>query len=344
MQDCFLTLHLKRHLWDPSRPLVPWVRALVSNKCLDALRRKSSTKTLPIEDFENILSAPDTQVATTHSPTELQTLVHRLKGRSRDVLTAVALQGMSIKAAATALGLSEGNARVALHRGYQDASGYQPEIADMKLQDLLRTLAEDDRRQSAPLPRQLVMASALGLLVSSLLVLSLAGSRPDWLTAIFSRDDSGQGWRGALLIGSASLALREAVQPTPTSKQVLALLWAAPLLLLITASVELLTSPANVWRVTSWERIRAMCHDGATAIHPSAGCRILRVTKRGRAITHSSRGVSRFAVRRPGGERLYASLHGRRAAICDDMVRVRSTHCFCVRCRARTAACCAGSW
>jgi RNA polymerase sigma-70 factor (ECF subfamily) len=117
VQDCFLTLHLKRHLWDPTRPLVPWVRALVTNKCLDALRRKGATKTLQIEDFENVISAPETQPASTPSQSELQALVLRLKGRSRDVLTAVALQGMSIKTAATKLGLSEGNARVALHRG-----------------------------------------------------------------------------------------------------------------------------------------------------------------------------------------------------------------------------------
>ena len=117
VQDCFLTLHLKRHLWDPTRPLVPWVRALATNKCVDTLRRKGATKTLPIEDFENVLSAPDAQPTSTHSQSDLQALVLRLKGRSRDVLTAVALQGMSIKTAAATLGLSEGNARVALHRG-----------------------------------------------------------------------------------------------------------------------------------------------------------------------------------------------------------------------------------
>lgn len=117
VQDCFLTFHLKRHLWDPSRPLVPWVRALVTNKCVDALRRRGTAITLPIEDFENILPAPATEAETLRDSGDLQALVLALKGRSRDVVTAVALQGMTVKAAAVSLGLTEGNARVALHRG-----------------------------------------------------------------------------------------------------------------------------------------------------------------------------------------------------------------------------------
>lgn len=117
VQDCFLTLHLKRHLWDPSRPLVPWIRALVSNKCIDALRRRGTSNTLQIEDFENVLSAPMTERDHGQETSDLHSLVLTLKGRSRDVLAAVALQGMSVKAAAVSLGLTEGNARVALHRG-----------------------------------------------------------------------------------------------------------------------------------------------------------------------------------------------------------------------------------
>lgn len=115
VQDCFLTLHLKRHLWDPSRPLVPWVRALVTNKCVDSLRRKGAARMLPIEDFENVLPAPVPEPA--QSASDLHALVLALKGRSRDVVTAVALHGMSVRSAAASLGLSEGNARVALHRG-----------------------------------------------------------------------------------------------------------------------------------------------------------------------------------------------------------------------------------
>ena len=115
VQDCFLTLHLKRHLWDPSRPLVPWLRALITNKCVDCLRRKGSPNTLPIDDFENILPAEVSEPPVAES--DLNRLVASLKGRSRDVLDAVALQGMTVRAAAAALGLSEGNARVALHRG-----------------------------------------------------------------------------------------------------------------------------------------------------------------------------------------------------------------------------------
>src|ERR671912_715085 len=56
VQESFLAIHLKRHLWDPSRPLVPWVRAIVVNKTIDNMRRRGRRVVVPIEPFENILS------------------------------------------------------------------------------------------------------------------------------------------------------------------------------------------------------------------------------------------------------------------------------------------------
>lgn len=117
----------------------------------------------------------------------------------------------------------------------------------MRLEDLLRTLAEDERGASYNLKRQLALAVASGLIAASFLVLTLAGSRPDWGSAIFAHDVLTKVGAAFLLVGSSFLALREAVQPTPISRQMLALLWAAPLLLLIAAAAELLTSPPNVW-------------------------------------------------------------------------------------------------
>lgn len=120
VQECLLALHLKRNLWDPSRPLVPWVRALVSNKCVDHLRRRGRHRLLPIEDFENVLPAPSPELI--RDEPELQRLLAPLKGRSHDVLTAVAVQGLTLQAAAARLGISEGHARVALHRGLKQLS------------------------------------------------------------------------------------------------------------------------------------------------------------------------------------------------------------------------------
>ncbi len=115
VQESFLAIHLKRHLWDASRPLVPWVRALVANKAVDSLRRKGHRVAVPIEDFQDVLVQPVGEPELTAD--EIGMLIAKLHGRQRQVLEAVAVKGMTVAQAATALGISEGSARVALHRG-----------------------------------------------------------------------------------------------------------------------------------------------------------------------------------------------------------------------------------
>ncbi len=40
VQEVLLAIHLKRGTWDPSRPLGPWLSAIVRNKLVDSLRRR----------------------------------------------------------------------------------------------------------------------------------------------------------------------------------------------------------------------------------------------------------------------------------------------------------------
>ena len=115
MQESFLALHLKRHLWDPSRPLIPWVRALVVNKTIDALRRKRHRIFLPIESFEEAFAAEQSEPELRAD--EVARLIALLKGRQQQIVEAIARKGMSVREAASSLGMSEGTARVALHRG-----------------------------------------------------------------------------------------------------------------------------------------------------------------------------------------------------------------------------------
>lgn len=114
VQESFLAIHLKRHLWDPSRPLVPWVRAITVNKTIDNMRRRGHRIVMPIETFENIVSIetpePDLRAD------EIARLIATLRGNQKDLLEAVAANGLSVKEAAAKLGMTEGTARVTLHR------------------------------------------------------------------------------------------------------------------------------------------------------------------------------------------------------------------------------------
>ena len=50
VQETLLAVHLKRHTWDQSKPLLPWVRAVARNKLIDNLRRRGRGTHLPIDD------------------------------------------------------------------------------------------------------------------------------------------------------------------------------------------------------------------------------------------------------------------------------------------------------
>jgi len=58
VQETLLSIHLKRHTWDPEQPLAPWVYAIARHKVVDALRRRGRRKVEPLENFEEFLAAP----------------------------------------------------------------------------------------------------------------------------------------------------------------------------------------------------------------------------------------------------------------------------------------------
>lgn len=115
VQETLLALHLKRQSWDESEPFTPWVRAIARNKLIDAMRRRGRRISVPIEDVIDVL--PAEPEAESLSPRETERLLSVLNGRQRQVVEAISIEGASIREASARLGISEGAARVALHRG-----------------------------------------------------------------------------------------------------------------------------------------------------------------------------------------------------------------------------------
>lgn len=116
VQEALLALHLKRHTWDPSRPFLPWVRAVARNKLTDALRRRPRQVHLPIDDMADAL-ASDAVVDTDRA--DAVQLLAGLKGRRREIVYSIFVEGASSREVAERLGMKEGTVRVALHRGLQ---------------------------------------------------------------------------------------------------------------------------------------------------------------------------------------------------------------------------------
>lgn len=116
VQDTLLAIHLKRHTWDQSQPLVPWVRAIAHYKLIDHLRRKGYRNHLDIDDYSDVIEAPAAETETAAALRDATTLLASLPEKQRAIVEAVSIEGRSAREVGISLGMTEGAVRVALHR------------------------------------------------------------------------------------------------------------------------------------------------------------------------------------------------------------------------------------
>ncbi len=114
VQEVILAVHLKRHTWDQAKPIGPWIMAIARNKLIDELRRRGRRTEVPIDDMLDVLEAGGQDDATHAS--DLKRVLSALKGKQRDIVEAIAIDGHSARDVAARFGMSEVAVRVALHR------------------------------------------------------------------------------------------------------------------------------------------------------------------------------------------------------------------------------------
>ena len=116
VQEAVLAIHLKRHTYDPSEPLTPWVHAIARYKLIDFVRRtRTSISDVPIEEADTIMAHDDNVDA--ESTYDVRRLLARLPKNMRCAIEAVKLDGQSIAEAAERCGISESGVKVNIHRG-----------------------------------------------------------------------------------------------------------------------------------------------------------------------------------------------------------------------------------
>lgn len=115
VQETLLAVHLKRHTWDETRPIGPWLRAIAQHKLVDAMRRRGRRIEVQVDDLADTLAAPapDPDRAVGDAERYLETL----PAGQRSVVRALTIDGATPRDAALRLNMSEGAVRVALHRG-----------------------------------------------------------------------------------------------------------------------------------------------------------------------------------------------------------------------------------
>jgi RNA polymerase sigma-70 factor (ECF subfamily) len=118
VQEILIGLHAKRHTWDETRPLLPWLYTITRYKFIDAarrLRREASYRVeITMDELSEIFEAPAED--TDRSMLDLDRHLASLPQGQEKVVRALALDGATVRATAQKLHTSEGSVRVLYHR------------------------------------------------------------------------------------------------------------------------------------------------------------------------------------------------------------------------------------
>lgn len=121
LQEALLAIHTRRHTYDRTELLMPWVHAIARYKLIDYLRRtRISARAVPIDDADELMSA--SHHGDVESSIDLQRLLRRLPHRMRQAIQDVKLDGFSVAEAARRSGMSESAVKVSIHRGLRALS------------------------------------------------------------------------------------------------------------------------------------------------------------------------------------------------------------------------------
>ncbi len=114
VQETLLAIHMKRHTWDSSAPVMPWAYAIARYKLVDAFRSRGRRIEIDIDDVADMVAVPETESVT---PREIDRILETLPPGQKAAVAAISVEGLSIPETAARLGMAETAVRVALHRG-----------------------------------------------------------------------------------------------------------------------------------------------------------------------------------------------------------------------------------
>ena len=121
VQETLIALHTRRHTYDRSKPLTPWVYAIARYRLVDFLRRtRASVRDVAIDEAEQVLA--DDDPSTVESGLDLEKLMAQLTPKARQAIQFVKLDGLSVSQAAARSGMSESAIKVSVHRGLRALS------------------------------------------------------------------------------------------------------------------------------------------------------------------------------------------------------------------------------
>lgn len=115
VQETLIAVHTRRGTYDTGQPFTAWAYAIARYKLIDALRRGRAHLRAPAEAAEALFIAPGADAAM--AGRDLEAALAGLAPRTRDLIRATRIEGLSTREAAEKHGMSEGAVKVAVHRG-----------------------------------------------------------------------------------------------------------------------------------------------------------------------------------------------------------------------------------
>ncbi len=120
VQDILLSLHTVRSTYDPNRPFMPWLLAIIRSRLADGARRyvRQTAREVHVDDLA--VTFADKPTNTDHEsfekPEVLAQAIRSLPRGQRQAIELLKLKELSLKEAAAPSGLSIGALKVATHR------------------------------------------------------------------------------------------------------------------------------------------------------------------------------------------------------------------------------------
>jgi RNA polymerase sigma-70 factor (ECF subfamily) len=118
VQDILLTLHAVRRTYDPARPFGPWLTAIARRRLIDRLRRQGRRRAFETE-FEPVHETFADRPANLEDMVkihEIAAALDRLPSGQRQAVRLTKIEGLSLKEASAASGMSVAALKIATHR------------------------------------------------------------------------------------------------------------------------------------------------------------------------------------------------------------------------------------
>lgn len=115
VQETLITIHIKRHTYDRSLPVTPWVFAIARRRHIDHWRRTRGSARLTVDLRIEDLAVPS-DAADADATLDLEALLARLPPRTREAVRWLKLEGHSVAEVSSRTGTTPGALKVSVHR------------------------------------------------------------------------------------------------------------------------------------------------------------------------------------------------------------------------------------